>query len=154
MKRICTSILLIVTLLLCLFLTGCTSVSTDEAEALITNFCSALTMADYETAASYMHTACNIDADGIKSATENMEKTLQFDFADGVELGERTYWYKSANFNTNGINGSYTALSLRHNISISGQSLVLETTVIGDKTGLSISLFKIYAGQSINNNVA
>ncbi|MBQ7390418.1 MAG: hypothetical protein IJW02_04850 [Clostridia bacterium] len=154
MKRICTSILIVITLLSCLLLTSCTSVSSDDAEALINDFCSALAEDDYETAASYMHPICNLDANSLKSSIENMEKTLSIDFADGIELGDRTYWYKSANFNTNGIKGAYTALSMKHNISISGKDFVLETTVIGDKTGLMISTFRISANQSVNNNEA
>ena len=150
MKKILASIL-VITVICCLCLTSCTSISRNEAEALLKDFFTALVAEDYETAASYMHPAANVDADSLRTTIETMEEQMMCDFSDGFELGSCTYLYASANFNTNGISGAYNALSMNHEVKIGTKSFILDSSVIGDTNGITVGGFRLGIRSSVSN---
>ena len=142
MKKLLTSVLAL-TLLCCICLTGCAPISRDDAEAMLKDFFTDIAEDDYEAAVSYMHPVNNLDADGLCDTVTDIESDAMCDFSNGLELGRCLSYYTSTNFNTNGISGLYTALTLKHEVRIGNQDFILESDFVNDGSGILISGFKL-----------
>ena len=141
MKKVIVSICLVLSLLCCLTLTGCSKISIDEAEVLINDYFDALENDDYETAAEYMHPINNLNKDSLYTTINELESNAGIDFSSGVELIQRTGI--SSYFNMNGTMGVYTTLGITYNAKIGNVNVIINISVISDKLGLSIYGFSV-----------
>lgn len=155
MKR--TKKLLAITLLLSLlssfFLTGCSvSISIEDSENMVKDFCDALKNDDFETASNLMHENANLDAKKIESAVADIENACGFDFSDGVEFIKRTNYYVMNNIGIPA--GISKTITIKYDISVSEKNCELTVVLLNSSSGFGINTFHVSLPSSLGTNAA
>lgn len=137
-KKAITAILLILTLICTMMLTGCAEMS-SAADVTVKDFTDAIANEDYEKALTLMHPSYGGDVDKLSDSIANVEQTLGIDFSNGVEFESTVgmHVYFGLNFPL----GPLTETTMTYYVTVGGVMLEMQAAVINSFGGSGVSSF-------------
>ena len=135
-------------------LSSCTLVQdTQEAEALLKDFVSAIANKDFEKAMTYIHPASGITQTDLEEAITEFESNFNIDLSKGVEFQERTQLRTHSSSNVYP-KQTQTQIFLGYNALIDGKTFDLEAVVCKNEGGFGILSFSLTMGIELSSSYA